>query len=57
MLISALILSRSVKTKLPSKYVFFMYLIKIDSDLLTEVRLVCTGIIFLAWFSLHELPP
>ena len=56
MLISALILSRSVKTKLPSKYVFFMYLIKIDSDLLTEVRLVCTGIIVLAWFSLPELP-
>ena len=35
---------------------FFMYLIKIDSDLLTEVRLVCAGIIVLAWFSLHELP-
>lgn len=47
---------RSVKTKLPSKYVFFMYLIKIDSDLLSEVRPVCTVIIFLAWFSLHELP-
>lgn len=54
--ISTLILSRSVKTKLPFKYVFFMYLIKIDSDLLTEVRLVCAGIIVLAWFSLHELP-